>query len=53
MNLVYKRKDDTYLKNKPIVVQFGTTKNFGFFKTLQYAEEEDIQYVLQTIYTNY
>ena len=53
LNLVYKRKDDTYLKNKPIVVQFGTTKNFGFFKTLQYAEEEDIQYVLQTIYTNY
>ena len=54
INLIFKRTDDTYFsKNNPLVVQFGTHKNYGYVKTMQYAEEADIQNVLQAIFDNY
>ena len=54
LNLIFKRKDETYFaKANPLVVQLGTEKSFGYVKTMQYAEEEDIQNVLQTIFDNY
>ena len=42
-----------YLKSNPLVVQFGTNKDHGYFKTIQYAEEADIQHVLQAIFNHY
>lgn len=54
LNLIFKRTDDTYFgKNNPLVVQLGTHKNYGYVKTMQYAEEADIQNVLQAIFDNY
>lgn len=53
LNMIFKRVDETYLKGNPLVVQFGTHKNHGYAKTTQYAEEEDIQNVLQAIFDNY
>lgn len=53
LNLVFQRKDERYLSDNPLVVQFGTHKNFGYVKTIQYAEEDDIQNVLQAIFENY
>lgn len=54
INLIFKRNDDTYfLKNNPLVVQLGTYKIYGYVKTKQYAEEADIQNVLQAIFRNY
>lgn len=54
LNLIYKREDETYFpKNNYLVVQLGTNKNYGYVKTTQYAEEADIQNVLQTIFENY
>ena len=55
LSMVYKRKDETYFTghNQQLEIQFGSKSTFGFFKTLQYAEEEDIQNVLQTIFRNY
>lgn len=53
LNLIFKRHDDTYFKSNPLVVQFGIHKNHGYVKTMQYAEEADIQNVLQTIFRNY
>ena len=53
LNLIFKRNDETYLSNNPLVVRLGTTKNFGYMKTMQYAEEADIQNVLQAIFDNY
>lgn len=53
LNLIFKRTDDTYFKGNPLVVQFGTIKNYGYFKTIQYAEEADIQHVLQAIFNYY
>lgn len=53
LNLIFKRDNDMYLKNNPLVVQFGTNKNYGYFKTIQYAEEVDIQHVLQAIFDHY
>lgn len=54
LNFVFKRTDDKcFPKANLLVVQIGTIKDFGYMKTLQYAEEEDIQYVLQTIFENY
>ena len=54
LNLIFKRTDETYFsKNNPLVVQLGTHKNHGYVKTMQYAEEADIQNVLQAIFDNY
>ena len=54
LNLIFKRTDETYFgKNNPLVVQIGTHKNYGYVKTMQYAEETDIQNVLQAIFNNY
>lgn len=53
LNLIFKRDNDMYLKSNPLVVQFGTNKNYGYFKTIQYAEEADIQHVLQAIFDHY
>lgn len=53
LNLIFKRTNELYLKSNPLVVQFGTNKDYGFFKTIQYAEEADIQNVLQAIFTHY
>lgn len=54
LNLIFKRTDETYFtKANPLVVQLGTQKNYGYVKTMQYAEEADIQNVLQAIFDNY
>lgn len=53
LNLIFRRNDETYLKGNPLVVQLGTHKNHGYVKTMQYAEEADIQNVLQAIFDNY
>lgn len=54
LNLIFRRTDETYFsKNNPLVVQLGTHKNYGYAKTMQYAEEADIQNVLQAIFDNY
>ena len=54
LNLIFKRTDETYFtKANPLVVQLGTQKNYGYIKTMQYAEEADIQNVLQAIFDNY
>lgn len=53
LNLIFKRENDMYLKSNPLVVQFGTNKDYGYFKTIQYAEEADIQHVLQAIFKHY
>ena len=54
LNMVFKRQDETYFTglNKQLEVQFGTKKNFGYVKMMQYAEEADIQNVLQAIFSN-
>lgn len=53
LNLIFKRKDEEYFSGNPLVVQLGTHKNYGYVKTMQYAEEADIQNVLQAIFENY
>jgi hypothetical protein len=54
INLIFKRKDETYFtKNNQLVVQLGMHKNYTYVKTMQYAEEVDIQNVLQAIFCNY
>lgn len=55
LNMVFRRKDETYFTGviRQLEVQFGTKKNFGYVKTIQYAEEADIQNVLQAIFSNY
>ncbi len=53
LNLIFRRTNDLYLKNTPLIIQFGTNKGYGYFKTMQYAEEADIQNVLQTIFRYY
>ncbi|MDD3278646.1 MAG: hypothetical protein PHG16_07145 [Lachnospiraceae bacterium] len=53
LNLIFKRTDDLYQKSNPLVVQLGTIKNYGYAKIMQYAEEADIQNVLQAIFGNY
>lgn len=51
--LIFKRTNGTYFSGNPLSVQLGTHKNHGFVKTIQYAEEADIQNVLQAIFENY
>ena len=53
LNLIFKRKDETYFNKNQLVVQLGTHYNVGYIKTMQYAEEVDIQNVLQAIFENY
>lgn len=54
LNLIYKRTDETYFsKNNLLVVQLGSSNNYGYVKTMQYAEEADIQNVLQAVFENY
>lgn len=54
LHLIFKRMDKTYFPNtNPLVVQLGMHKNYGYVKTMQYAEEADIQNVLQAIFKNY
>jgi len=53
LHLIFKRTNELYLKSNPLVVQIGTNKNYGYVKTMQYAEEADIQNVLQTVFDNY
>ena len=54
LRLVFKRADETYFgKSNPLMVQLGTQKDHGYIKTLQYAEEADIQNVLQAVFENY
>lgn len=54
LHLIFKRKNETYFtKSNQLVVQLGTHKNHGYVKTMQYAEEADIQNVLQAIFNNY
>ena len=52
--LVFKRKNKKIFPNQnQLVVQFDTASEYGYIQTMQYAEEDDLQYVLQTIFENY
>lgn len=53
LNMIFKRSNELYLKNAPLVVQFGMNKNISYVKMTNYAEEDDIQHVLQAIFRNY
>ena len=54
LHLIFKRENAKYfLKKNPLVVQLGTHKNCAYIKTMQYAEEADIQNVLQAIFESY
>lgn len=54
LNLIFKRQNEKYFsKNNPLVVQLGAQKDYGYIKTLQYAEEGDIQNVLHSVFENY
>lgn len=53
LDLIFKRNNETYFSSNPLVVQFGTYKGHGYIKTMQYAEEADIQNVLRAIFENY
>ena len=54
LHLVFKRKDSKYFpSSNQLVVQLGINNNHGYIKTMQYAEEDDIQNVLQAVFANY
>lgn len=54
LNLVFKRINDKYFpKSNQLTAQFGTHKTYGYVKMTQYAEEADIQNVLQAVFENY
>lgn len=54
LHLVFKRQETKYFpSSNQLVVQMGFYKNYGYVKTMQYAEEADIQNVLQAIFENY
>lgn len=54
LHLVFKRTEKKFFPvNNQLVVQLGIAKNHGYIKTMQYAEEEDLQNVFQTIFKNY
>ena len=55
LSLVFKRENEDYFTgcNQQLEIQFGAKGTYGYFKTIQYAEEVDIQNVLQTIFRNY
>lgn len=47
LSLCFKRKNPKYFGSIPVEVQFYTNKTYGVIKTMQYAEEVDINNVLQ------
>ena len=54
LNLVFKRNNRKYFPTaNQLIVQFGEKNDFGFIKIMQYAEEADINNVLQTVFSNY
>ena len=54
LHLVFKRRETKYFpSSNQLVVQMGFYKNYGYVKTMQYAEEADIQNVLQAVFENY
>ena len=55
LSMVFRRENETYFTgiNQQLEIQFGSKGTYGYFKTIQYAEEADIQNVLQTIFRNY
>ena len=54
LHLVFKRKEQKYFPvANQLIVQFGVHNSHGYIKTMQYAEEEDLQYVFQTVFKNY
>lgn len=54
LHLVFKREDNKYFpSSNQLVVQLGISNSHGYIKTMQYAEEIDIQNVLQAVFTNY
>lgn len=54
LHLVFKRNNTKYFPvANQLTVQFGTKNDFGYIKIMQYAEEADINNVLQTVFSNY
>lgn len=54
LDLIFKRTNEEYFpRSNSLVVQLGTHKDHGYAKTMQYAEEADIQNVLQAIFESY
>lgn len=54
LHMVFKRQNERFFsKANPLIVQFGMSNHCGYVKTTQYAEEVDIQNVLQAIFDNY
>lgn len=55
LSMVFQRENEDYFTgcNQQLEIQFGSKGTYGYFKTIQYAEEVDIQNVLQTIFRNY
>lgn len=54
LNLVFKREENKYFPaSNQLVVHLGVTNCHGYIKTMQYAEEADIQNVLQAVFENY
>lgn len=53
INLCFRRKTHLYFGNKPFCVLFSTKGTVGTFKISHYAEEADVDNVLQTIFKNY
>ncbi len=47
LSLCFKRQETKYFGKVPFEVQFLTCKSYGVFKTRQYAEEADLNNVLQ------
>ncbi len=52
LNLIFKHRNNNNFQ-KTFLVKLGMHKNYGYVKTMQYAEEADIQNVLQAIFDNY
>lgn len=54
LHLVFKRNENKYFpSSNQLVVQLGINNSRGYIKTMQYAEEVDIQNVLQAVFENY
>ncbi|MBM7562728.1 hypothetical protein [Fusibacter tunisiensis] len=53
INLSFKKQVELYQTAKFFSVKFGNYKGYGYFKTVQHAEEGDINNVIQTIYQHF
>lgn len=54
LHLVFKRNNTKYFPvANQLTVQFGAKNDFGYIKIMQFAEEADINNVLQTVFNNY